>query len=321
MARVLITGCMGQDGRFLSRKLSESGDFVVGTDVVGGNGSYGGLVYRRCDVTDFGSLCSLIEEFGFEEIHHLAALADPKLALSDPHGMAEVNVMGTLSVLRAASIAGSDVKVLLVSSDSAFGIAGRIQDEKTPLAPTDLYGVTKAACLMLGDAYRNMGMRVSCAIPFNHSSPIQAGNFLLPKVVRGVCRVLEGVRSGASPAPIVLNSRYDRRDFLDAEDVADAFMTIMRKCPPGRYVVGSGVSHTVEEIAARAFEVIGEEFFGGLRADYRDFVVFASEGSDGSWPCGDSSLLRSYGWSPKFGLRELILKIAGGIIRRVRKKV
>jgi GDPmannose 4,6-dehydratase len=71
---------------------------------------------------------------------------------------------------------------------------------------------------------------------------------------------------------------------------------------PEDFVVGTGVTHSVEELVARAFRVAG--------LDWRDHVVCDAafvRPADVDQLCADpSKAVKQLGWEPKIGFDELI---------------
>lgn len=147
--RVLLTGSSGWLGRFLAPMLRGRGDEVVGLDVAPG-----------VDTQVVGSVAdrALIErvfaERGIEAVIHGGALHKPDIARYPARDFVDVNVAGTLHLLEAAARAGHDRFVF--TSTTSLMISQAIRDEESdeaawldersgPLAPRNIYGVTKLA--------------------------------------------------------------------------------------------------------------------------------------------------------------------------------
>jgi nucleoside-diphosphate-sugar epimerase len=111
---VLVTGGAGFIGSHLvDRLLAEGFEVTVLDDFSGGrleNVSCHTGVREfhlvRGDVRDFGLVGKVVD--GVDAVFHLAALVDVALSIENPVLFNEVNVVGTLNLLRACL--GSDVK-------------------------------------------------------------------------------------------------------------------------------------------------------------------------------------------------------------------
>jgi UDP-glucose 4-epimerase len=147
--RVLLTGSSGWLGRFLAPRLRASGHGVIGLDVAPG-----------ADTRILGSVADaeLVErafaEHGVEAVVHSGALHKPDIARFPAQAFVDVNVAGTLNLLQAAVAAGHD-RFVMTSTTSlmiteairreAGGAAIWLDEESGPLAPRNIYGVTKLA--------------------------------------------------------------------------------------------------------------------------------------------------------------------------------
>ena len=103
--RVLVTGATGFIGRALVPRLQRDGHTVVAwvRSPARARGLLGAAVELvQADIRD-PELPVIIRSHGpFDLVSHHAALKDVRLALLDPRADADVNVLGTLNVIRAA---------------------------------------------------------------------------------------------------------------------------------------------------------------------------------------------------------------------------
>jgi UDP-glucose 4-epimerase len=147
--RVLLTGSSGWLGRFLAPRLRAASHVVIGLDVAPGADTHViGSVANRTVVE------RAFSDQGVEAVIHAGALHKPDIVRVSAQAFVEVNVTGTLNLLRAAVTAGHDRFVF--TSTTSLMISQTIQqgassaavwlDEGTePLAPRNIYGVTKLA--------------------------------------------------------------------------------------------------------------------------------------------------------------------------------
>ncbi len=146
--RVLLTGSSGWLGRFLAPALRAAGHTVTGLDIAPGPETHVmGSVASRAVVDRAMGL-------GIDAVIHTAALHKPDIARYPVSAFVDVNVTGTLNLLEAAREAGHDRFVM--TSTTSLMISQAIRDEVNPaavwlnettgpLAPRNIYGVTKLA--------------------------------------------------------------------------------------------------------------------------------------------------------------------------------
>ncbi len=150
--RILLTGSSGWLGRFLAPGLRRAGHHVVGLDVAPGS-----------DTQVIGTVAdkSLVQrafiEHDVEAVIHSGGLHKPDIARYGPQAFVDVNVTGTLNLLEAAAAAHHDRFVftsttsLMISDEIRKGKSGGareaawLDEESGPLAPRNIYGVTKLA--------------------------------------------------------------------------------------------------------------------------------------------------------------------------------
>jgi UDP-glucose 4-epimerase len=147
--RLLLTGASGWLGRFLAPRLRAAGHVVIGLDVApGADTDIIGSVADRAVVD------RALADHAVQAVIHAGALHKPDIARYPAQAFIDVNVTGTLNLLRAAAEAGHD-RFLFTSTTSLMitqairaeaGPAAIWLDETTgPLEPRNIYGVTKLA--------------------------------------------------------------------------------------------------------------------------------------------------------------------------------
>jgi UDP-glucose 4-epimerase len=78
-----------------------------------------------------------------EAVCHLAAQHSVKISTDDPRHDAEVNILGLINLLQAATRVGTR-KVIFSSSGATYGTVEKMPvDEQTPQHPESPYGITK----------------------------------------------------------------------------------------------------------------------------------------------------------------------------------
>lgn len=147
--RILLTGSSGWLGRFLAPMLKRAGHHVTGVDIAPGTETdiIGSVADRNLVQRTFA-------EKGIEAVIHSGALHKPDIVRYPSSAFIDVNVTGTLNLLEAATTAGHNRFVF--TSTTSLMISQTIHDEDGPsaiwldestgpLAPRNIYGVTKLA--------------------------------------------------------------------------------------------------------------------------------------------------------------------------------
>lgn len=185
---------------------------------------------------------------------HLAAASSVAGAQQHQDTAWQVNLHGTLRLAHALLRHAPQCRLLFVSSSEVYGAStrqGERFDERTPLAPRNVYSATKAAAdLALGAMAAQNGLRVIRLRPFNHTGPGQTPRFVVPAFARQLARI----EAGLQPPRIQVGNLDPWRDFLDVRDVCAAYVACIAADGelPGNLVLNlaSGTARRVGDILA-----------------------------------------------------------------------
>lgn len=158
---VLVTGCTGLLGSWMTEELVHRGANVVGLvrDWVPQSRLFAeGLsqkirtVYGRLE--DLSTLERTISEYEVDTVLHLAAQTIVGVANRDPLSTFEANIKGTWNLLEACRRVGSVSRIVVASSDKAYGDQEQLPyDETTPLQGEHPYDVSKSCADLICRTY------------------------------------------------------------------------------------------------------------------------------------------------------------------------
>lgn len=184
--RVLVTGCTGFKGSWLSLWLHSLGAQVSGLaigmpsdpamfEVVGASDV---VDYHEGDVRDAGFVAEVIDRTRPDLVFHLAAQSIVATSHADPVGTFATNVMGTAHVLEALRQAGRPAVAVMITSDKCYENVEWLYGyrEIDPLGGKDPYSASKAAAEMAIRAWQQSFFQVPDG-PVRLSS-VRAGNVI-----------------------------------------------------------------------------------------------------------------------------------------------
>ncbi len=167
-----------------------------------------------------------------------------------------------------------------------------------PLEPTnDAYALAKIAGIKLCQAYaREYGKNFLSAMPTNLYGPHDNFDLHTSHVLPALIRKIHEAKKSGAPEVLVWGTGTPRREFLHADDLADACVFLLKNYDSPELInIGSGTDVTIRELAELVCEVLG----------YDGTLAFDPTKPDGTpRKLMDSSRLFSLGWKPKISLRE-----------------
>lgn len=212
------------------------------------------------------------------------------------------NMAISLNVIRGSFKAGVGKLLNLGSSCIYPKMAPQPMSEEAlltgPLDPTnEWYAIAKIAAIKLCEAYRKQhGADFVSVMPTNLYG---LGDNYHPEnshVPAALIRRFHEAKLANAPSVTVWGTGTPRREFLCADDLADACVFVMKHYSDVGFLnVGVGHDVTIAEFAELVRDIVG---YGGK-------IVYDTTRPDGpSQKLLDVSKLKALGWSPKVALRE-----------------
>lgn len=305
MLRPLVSGGAGFIGSHLVTALVRRGERVRVLDDLS-TGRLENLEPLGCGPLGSGAPVELVEGSicdpaacraacqGVSTVFHEAAQVSVPRSIEHPEESYEINVMGTLRLLRAAQHAGVE-RFVLAASSAAYGdseVLPKVEDMlPRPLSP---YAAGKVAAEHLIAVFAHVhGMRTAALRYFNVFGPRQSDDSPYTGVIAIFARaLLEGRR------PTIHGDGEQTRDFTFVENVVEAnLLAAERDLPPGAVInVGGGERITINAL----YRAMAESLESELEPVY-------APGRSGDVRHSLASLERArelLGWRPRIGWTE-----------------
>lgn len=240
--KVLITGAAGFIGQHVVAALSNRGHDVVELDIALPRP----LTSEWCEV----DITKPLSPFpgGLDVVIHLAAIAAPRECDANPTKAFDVNVNGTLQVLRMALESGAK-KFVFSSSAHVYGVGPKYMptDENHPLALGNTYTTTKILGEQLCQLYHeNYGLNYTTLRLFNAYGPGQGTGYFIPDMW--------------AKKEIRLQGGNTTKDWVYVEDVARAFALAAETPYVGPLNIGTGIETALAPIARFIADQTGATF-------------------------------------------------------------
>ncbi|WP_142393509.1 GDP-mannose 4,6-dehydratase [Bacillus sp. GBSC66] len=227
---VFVTGCTGLLGSYLVKELIDQGANVTGLvrDQVPRSNLYQGSQFEKMNVVqgaleDMQTIERALGEYEIDTVFHLAAQAIVGVANRHPVSTFEANILGTWNVLEACRRQPLIKRVIVASSDKAYGDQEQLPyDEAMPLNGKHPYDVSKSCADLISHTYYNTYGLPVC---ITRCGNLYGGgdlnfNRIIPQTIQ---LVLEG------KAPEIRSDGTFIRDYFYIEDAVKAYLLLAEK--------------------------------------------------------------------------------------------
>jgi nucleoside-diphosphate-sugar epimerase len=264
------------------------------------------IAIHDVDIRDYDAVRKVVQEY--RSVIHQAALNNVTRSVDDPGLVNDVNVTGTLNLLRA-SVEHNVERFVYASSSTVYGETETLpKRESMSTVPSSPYGTSKLAaenyCRVFAKVY---GLKTVSLRYFNVYGPRQKGGFgyytgVIPSFIRW---------ASEGRAPTVYGDGSQTRDFTFVQDIVDAnilSLTSPRIIGGEVYNIAGGRTISINELALMVTSLLD-------RPDLQPVYVEARKGDIKASYADISKATDGLGYRPKFsltrGLAETVAWFSG----------
>lgn len=287
--------------------------------VAGHRGLAGGAIARRLDAKGYQNVVTrtreeldlrdrpAVDEFFAKERPEFVFLAAARVGgihANDtyPADFIRDNLMIQTNVIDAAYRYGC-TKLLFLGSSCVYPKTSPqpMKEEYLltgPLEPTNQwYAVAKIAGIKMCQAYRRQyGFRAISLMPTNLYGPGDNFDLQTSHVLAALIRKFHEAKVSGAPEVVVWGTGAPRREFLHADDLAEAALFLMERYEGEELInVGCGEDLSISELAGLVRSIVG----------YEGAITYDATKPDGvPRKLLDVSRISRLGWAPRIGLTE-----------------
>ncbi|MGD0993266.1 MAG: NAD-dependent epimerase/dehydratase family protein [Gemmatimonadales bacterium] len=302
--RVLITGGLGFIGSNLARVLAAGGARVTVVDSLipeyGGNlfnldGAPPGITVNIADVRDRFSMHCLVQDR--DVLFNLAGQTSHLDSMHDPFTDLDINATAQLFILEACREVNPQIDVVLASTRQIYGRPQYLPvDEKHPISPVDVNGVSKNAGEQFHLLYQSVyGLRTRVLRLTNTYGPRMR--------IKDARQTFLGlwIKQVLTGQPMEVWGGDQLRDFNYVDDVVAAMLRVVADdTTVGQvYNLGSAERISLRDLAKLLIRVAGQGSF-----EIRDFPEERKRIDIGDYYSDSAKIEAAVGWRPTVALAE-----------------
>jgi CDP-glucose 4,6-dehydratase len=300
---VLVTGATGLLGSWLVADLQRRGARTVALvrDLVPDSLFYANGAAARCvqvsgDICDGALVERVLAEYEIDAVFHLAAQTIVEHAQRDPRNTLRANVEGTWEVLDACRRSGRPTRIVVASSDKAYGDQPVLPyTEDQPLEGRHPYDVSKSCADLITQAY---AVSYDLPVAVTRCGNLYGGGDLnWNRLVPGtIAAALHGER------PELRSDGSPLRDYIYVEDAVEAYVQLAERTHEPA-VRGRAWNFSTESPLS-ALEMTRAVLQAAGRADLEPDVRAHARHEIQDQFLSARQAREELGWSPAYGLEE-----------------
>lgn len=289
--KYLITGGSGFLGSHLvDRLLAEDNEVKV----IDRSIKYGNITthpnLRVYHENILGNIADLFKDVDI--VIHMAALTRPQWSLKNPIETNEVNVSGTLKLLKHSK--DNNVKrFIFISTSAIYGEQGQYPTSEDAVPnPMNTYAISK----LMGEQYCKYFEKVY-GLEFNAIRPFNAYGSRMPVTGIYTSAIATFINAFKKDIPFVkFGSGEQRRDFIYIDDIVDQILLMATSKIHGEvFNCGFGKNYSINEMLNMVRRIMGKEIEAKtLDSQYEPSQTLADI----------SKAEKLLGWEPKIDLEE-----------------
>jgi CDP-glucose 4,6-dehydratase len=300
--KILVTGGTGFVGSHLVAALVNQGSRVVVPYRSIDPRSYfitQGLdkkvILASCDVNDRRRIVDIVSKYEIEDIFHLAAQPIVETAYHNPVETIATNVMGTAHILDAAWNSGTVRRIIVTSSDKAYGKSNTTYTEDHPLAGDHPYEASKSAADIITNSYvKTYGAPVSTV---RFGNIYGSGDLNMSRIVPAIMKSVLG-----NEKLLLRSDGTFIRDYVYVGDVVSAYIYLLNhfdKASGEAFNIASDTSCSVLELIAKSEKILKSSIRYEIQNTQKNEIP--SQHLD--W-----GKIAKIGWKPEFTLEMGLLE-------------
>ena len=300
---VLVTGGAGFIGAHLVELLLKKNYHVVVVDIQKPCKSYfflnhlkSKVSYKIIDIRKKKQVDALFSSIHPTYVIHLAAQPIVQDAYDKPYEAFETNIMGTVNILEACRKDKNIKRILVASSDKAYGKTKKAYTEKSPLQGDHPYDVSKSCEDLISYTYfKTYGLPI---VITRFGNVYGEGDMHFDRIVPGICKaVILG-----EPLEIRSDGSYVR-DYIYVKDVTFGYMKLMetKKDISGEaYNFSSDDTDSVLGLIKKAEKIIKNQIAYNIRNTAKNEIPYQHLNDD---------KIQRLGWKNKYKFSGVFKKI------------
>lgn len=300
---VFITGCTGLLGSWLAEELMSLGAHIVGLvrDHVPQSRIYRGSLANKINIVsgcleDYYLIERALNEYEIEVVFHLAAQTIVPIANNHPLSTFESNIKGTWVLLEACRRNKKVKKILVASSDKAYGEHKILPySEDMPLIGRNPYDISKSCADLIAQMYFYHYKLPVCVTRCGNL--FGGGDLNFNRIVPGTVRSVF-----YNERPVIRSDGSYVRDYFYVKDAAKAYILLAEKMDNEK-IVGQAFNFG-NETPVTVLEITNEILALMNRLDLEPFILNEAKGEILEQYLSSKKAREMLEWKPMFSLRN-----------------